>query len=135
MRLKPLREESLAPISITNGASLFAFPALLVPMVPQAQNPYCYLGDWPPFVFRFWTLLPGIIGRGVLQVGLIISMVLSSPFLLISPPALSTMVCSRTILNRQKGFTSRRSCGAAGQGLAGGEGPGSPGPRGMPHSS
>lgn len=114
MSLKPLHEESPAPISITSGASRFAFPALLVPMVPLTQNPYCYLRDWPPFVFRFWTLLPGIIGRGALQVGLIISMVPPSPLVLISPPALSTMVCSRTRLMRQKGFTSRCS-GAVGQ--------------------
>lgn len=41
MSLKPPHEESLVLISIIDGASLFAFPAVLVPMVPWAKNPHC----------------------------------------------------------------------------------------------
>ena len=72
---------------------------------------------WTPFVFMFWTVLPRVIGRGVCWVGFIISTVVSSPFLLISPPVLSHMVCPRTALERQRGLTNTHNRGAAGGGL------------------
>lgn len=108
---RSLENLTLPPLS-PNGASPLAFPALLVPMVPWAHDPSCYLGDWPLFVFRFWTLLPRVISRGALWVGFIISTVVPNPFLLMSPPALPSMVYPRTRLERQRGLTNRQLWGS-----------------------